>query len=58
MKSVPSDLYIAQHAKMKPIKTIAKKIGLKEKNLSLYGNYMAKVSLSVMERFKNRKNGK
>ncbi|MBN1354604.1 MAG: formate--tetrahydrofolate ligase [Candidatus Omnitrophica bacterium] len=53
-----SDLEIAQRAKLKPIKIIAKKLGLKEKELFLYGDYMAKVSLSVLERLKNKKDGK
>ena len=57
MKKVPSDLEIAQRAKLKPIKEIAGKIGLKEKELSLYGDYKAKVSLSILERLKNRKKG-
>ncbi|NQU94725.1 MAG: formate--tetrahydrofolate ligase [Candidatus Omnitrophica bacterium] len=58
MKKVPSDLAIAQKAHLEPIKKIAKKIGLKEKDLYLYGDHMAKVSLSVTDRLKARKNGK
>jgi len=53
-----SDLEIARQARLKPIKVVAKKLGLKEKELYLYGNYKAKVSLSVLERLKNRKDGK
>ena len=58
MKKVPSDLTIAQKAQLEPIKKIAKKIGLKEKDLYLYGDHMAKISLSVSGRLKARKNGK
>jgi formyltetrahydrofolate synthetase len=58
VKKVPSDLEIARKAKLKPIKEVAKKIGLKEKELELYGNYKAKVSLSILERVKNKKDGK
>ena len=58
MVKVPQDIEIARRAKLKPIKQIAKKLGLKEKELELYGDYKAKVSLSVLERLKKRKNGK
>ncbi len=53
-----SDLEIAASAHLKPIKAIAKKLGLREKELCLYGEHKAKVSLSVLERLKKRKNGK
>ena len=58
MKRFPEDIVIARRAKLKPIKSIAKKLGLKVKDLYLYGDYKAKVSLSVLERLKKRKNGK
>ncbi|MFC1632099.1 formate--tetrahydrofolate ligase [Candidatus Omnitrophota bacterium] len=58
MGKVPADIVIARRAKLTPIKTIAKKLGLKEKELELYGDYKAKVSLSVLERLKKRSNGK
>jgi len=58
MKKVPADIEIARRAKLKPIKTIARKLGLREKELYLYGDHIAKVSLSVMERLKAKKNGK
>lgn len=57
-KKVPSDLKIAQSAYLKPITTIAENIGLREKELFVYGKHMAKVSLSSLERLKHRKNGK
>lgn len=53
-----SDVEIAQEAKLRPITEIAKKAGLKEEDLELYGRYKAKVSLGVRERLKDRPNGK
>jgi formyltetrahydrofolate synthetase len=55
---VPSDIEIAQAAKMKPILQVAEEIGLKEKELELYGPYKAKVHLEVRDRLKKRKQGK
>ena len=57
-KKMLSDLEIAQSAKMKPITEIAKKIGVKADELELYGKYKAKVSLKILKRLKNKKNGK
>jgi len=53
-----SDLEIAQAAKMKPILEIVEEIGLKEEEVDLYGKYKAKVSLNVLERLKDRPDGK
>lgn len=53
-----SDLEIAQAAEMKPITEIAKDLGLEEDEIELYGKYKAKVSLNVLERLKDRPNGK
>ena len=55
---VPSDIDIAQAAKLKPILQVAEEIGLKEKELELFGPYKAKVHLDVRERLKKRKSGK
>ena len=55
---VPSDIEIAQACKMKPILQVAEEIGLKEKELELFGPYKAKVHLDVRDRLKKRKNGK
>ncbi|MDD4909820.1 MAG: formate--tetrahydrofolate ligase [Candidatus Omnitrophica bacterium] len=43
---------------LKPIKAVARRSGIKEKELCLYGEYKAKVSLSILKRLKNRKDGK
>ena len=53
-----TDLEIARNAKLEPIKVIARRLGIKESDLELYGNHKAKISLEVTERFKNRPNGK
>jgi len=45
-----SDLEIAQRTKMKPIVEIAEELGLKEGEIELYGKYMAKISLEVLDR--------
>lgn len=56
--SVPSDLEIAQAATVKPILEIAASLGLTEDDLDLYGKYKAKVHLDVLEKFKDRPQGK
>lgn len=57
-KRVPSDLEIAQKAKLKPIREVADQLGIREDELELYGNYKAKVSLDILKRLKDRPNGK
>ena len=58
MAKVPSDLDIAQAAKLEPIVDIAKKIGLEENDLELYGKYKAKVHLDVIDRLKDKPTAK
>ncbi len=53
-----SDLEIAREAKILPIKEVAAKAGVLEEELELYGNYKAKVSLDILERLKDRPDGK
>ncbi|MEK7398200.1 MAG: formate--tetrahydrofolate ligase [Candidatus Poribacteria bacterium] len=53
-----SDLEIAQSAKMKPIMEIAKDMGVLEDEIDLYGKYMAKIDLGILERLKDRPIGK
>ncbi len=52
------DLKIAQQAKMEKIVDIAAKIGLDAEEIELYGNYKAKIDLSVMKRLEGNKDGK
>jgi formyltetrahydrofolate synthetase len=58
MATVPSDLDIAQAAKLKPVVEIAELLGLNEDDLDLHGKFKAKIHLDVLERFKDRPNGK
>jgi len=58
LPEIPSDIEIAQAAKMKPIIEIAESVGLTKDDLEPYGWYKAKVHLDVLERFKDRPNGK
>ena len=52
---VPTDIEIAQHAKMLPIMQIAAKLGLKEDDLEAFGKYKAKVSLETYSRLMQKK---
>ena len=53
-----SDIQIAQEAKMEPIVKIAEKINLTEDDIELYGKYKCKISLDVLEKNKDKKDGK
>ncbi|MGN0547751.1 MAG: formate--tetrahydrofolate ligase, partial [Acutalibacteraceae bacterium] len=48
-----TDIEIAQSVQMKPITEIAKTAGIDEKYLEQYGNYKAKVDLSLLKESKN-----
>lgn len=52
------DLRIAQEAKMKKIIEIANDLGLQEDDIELYGNYKAKIDLSVIKKLETAPNGK
>ncbi|MCQ2085165.1 MAG: formate--tetrahydrofolate ligase, partial [archaeon] len=54
-----SDIEIAESAPVKNIKEIAAKIGLTEDDLELFGKYVAKVPLNVLDRIgKDKEDGK
>lgn len=53
---VPSDLEIAQAAKLQHINTIAEKIGIDTNELEHYGKYKAKLPLSIIDHDKVAKN--
>lgn len=53
-----SDIQIAQESKMKPIKSIAEKLGLCEDDIDYYGKYKCKISLDVYDKLKDNKEGK
>jgi formate--tetrahydrofolate ligase len=57
-KPVPSDIEIAQAAKMKPIREIAAKLGIPDEALSPYGHYKAKISLNYIDTLKSKPDGK
>ena len=56
--AVPSDLDIAQAATLNPIREIAAKVGIRDDELELYGDYKAKVKLSILDRLKDAPQGK
>ena len=47
---VPTDIEIAQAAKLRPIADVAAELGLAEDEVEFYGRYKAKVSLQAIER--------
>ena len=47
---VPTDIEIAQGAKLRPIADVAADLGLSDDDFELYGKYKAKIRLSVLER--------
>lgn len=53
-----SDIQIAQEAKMEPIIKIAEKINLSEDDIELYGKYKCKINLDVLEKNKEKEDGK
>jgi methylenetetrahydrofolate dehydrogenase (NADP+)/methenyltetrahydrofolate cyclohydrolase/formyltetrahydrofolate synthetase len=58
VKPVPSDIEIAQAAEMLPIKEIMEQLGLTEDDVDLYGKYKAKVHLDIIDKIKDRPQGK
>ena len=53
-----SDIEIARQAKMLPITEVAKKAGIGEDDLELYGKYKAKLSEDFLLSIKDNDNGK
>ena len=53
--SFKSDIEIAQEAVAQDIRDIAKKIGLSEDDIELYGKYKAKIDYNVLDRTEDRK---
>ncbi|MDY6876839.1 MAG: formate--tetrahydrofolate ligase [Chloroflexota bacterium] len=58
VEPVPSDIEVAQAAELFPIVEVAKSVGLSEDDIDLHGKWKAKVHLDVLEKFKDRPNGK
>lgn len=57
-EKMKTDVQIAQEASMYPIQKIAKNIGIEEEELEQYGKYKAKISLDVLNRLEEKKDGK
>jgi len=53
-----SDIAISQKARKIPIVKVAKKLGIGKNYLIPYGDYIAKIDLSILEKIKNRPQGK
>lgn len=53
-----SDIEIAQECKMEPIIKIGEKLGLTEDYMELYGKYKCKISLDLLKKNKDKKDGK
>jgi formate--tetrahydrofolate ligase len=59
MASVPSDIEIAQAAKLHRVSAVAReKLGIAEEHLEPYGHYKAKISLKYIDTLKSRKDGR
>ncbi|HEY9450893.1 MAG TPA: formate--tetrahydrofolate ligase, partial [Gemmatimonadaceae bacterium] len=50
MSSVPSDIEIAQKARLRPIADVAADLGLSADEIDPYGKYMAKIDLDIARR--------
>ncbi len=46
--NVPTDIAIAQAAKLRPIRDVAAELGLQENEFELYGRYKAKISIRAL----------
>ncbi|KAJ3524246.1 hypothetical protein NM688_g8595 [Phlebia brevispora] len=57
-EKVPSDIEIAMAQTPKPVAELASEIGLLPQEVESYGQYKAKVELSVLDRLGHRKDGK
>jgi len=55
---IKSDLEIAQEAILLPVVEIARRLGLGEDDLDLYGKYKAKIHLDVLDRLAGRPDGR
>ncbi|MEJ5226167.1 MAG: formate--tetrahydrofolate ligase, partial [Anaerolineales bacterium] len=58
LNPVPSDIEIAQAGTLKPIMQIAEELGILPDELELFGPYKAKIKLEILERLKDRPDGK
>ena len=57
MTKIPTDIEIAQSAKMQPITEIAQKLGLSLDDIELYGKYKAKLTMEKVRDLESEKDG-
>src|SRR5438552_14155835 len=55
---MPSDIEIAQKAKMLRVNAVAAKLGIPEEHLEPYGHYKAKVKLDYVDTLKDKPDGR
>jgi len=53
-----TDIEIARNAEIRPIREIAKNLGMEEDDLELYGEYKAKISEEYLQKIQDRPDGK
>lgn len=53
-----TDIEIARNAEIRPIREIAKNLGMEEDDLELYGKYKAKISEEYLQKIQDRPDGK
>ncbi|XP_028653523.1 monofunctional C1-tetrahydrofolate synthase, mitochondrial [Erpetoichthys calabaricus] len=58
LSPVPSDIEISRSQTPKAVSLLAKEIGLLEDEIEVYGKTKAKINLSLLERLKEKPNGK
>ena len=52
------DIEIARNTKLEGIETVAKKAGINKEYVENYGKYKAKISLGIMKKIEENKDGK
>ena len=57
-RPVPADIDIAQEASLKRILRVAEECGILPDEIEFYGTYKAKIKLEILERLKDRPDGK
>lgn len=58
VQPIPSDFEISRAQRPKHVKDVASEVGILPSELEPFGDYKAKVKLTLLERLKHRKNGK
>ena len=56
--SIPSDLEIAQAARLLPVADIARSMGIAEEEVELHGRHVAKIGLAAVEKAVSRRHGR